>query len=457
MNFRRESVWGAELRAMLRLSVPVVLSELGWMAMGVVDTIMVGKLGPSAIGAIAVGNAVYYAPSLFGIGLVLGLDTLVSQAHGAGDHDECHRWLAQGIYLTAIITPISMLLVAWLAAHFALLGINPAVSGLASQYLSLMNWGTFPLLIYAASRRYLQGVGRVKPILFIFLTANLVNWIGNWVLIYGKWGMPALGVRGSALSTVCSRILMAVGLMTFAWLHESRRGHPLFARWPLPQVSRLRQLLALGLPAGGQIVMEVGAFGAATVLAGRLSPESLAAHQVALNCASLTYMVPLGVGAAAAVRVGYGVGAQDGSRARRSGWTALGLAIGFMLMAGVVFLLIPRQILGVYSHDLSMIKIGIPLLAIAAAFQVFDGIQTVSTGALRGLGETKMPMLANLIGYWIFGLPLGYILCFHTPLGIFGIWTGLTAALITIALWLMLHWRTASKRLPCSVAQESST
>lgn len=416
--------------------------------MSIVDTIMVGKLGPAAIGAVALGNAVYYAPSLFGIGLILGLDTLVSQAYGRGDFDDCHRWLAQGIYLATSITPLLMLLIGWAAGHFALAKVNPLVSGPASEYLRILNWGTLPLLIYAVARRYLQGVGQVKPIMLIFLTANLINWGGNYVLIYGKLGFPMMGVRGSALSTCFARILMAVGLMGFAWLHEARRGHPLFAHWPAPQPDRLRHLLKLGLPAGGQIVMEVGAFGAATILAGRLTPEALAAHQVALNCASLTYMVPLGVSASAAVKVGHGVGVGDAKRARRAGWLALGIATSFMLLAAITFLAIPQSILKVYSHDAAVLKIGVPLLALAAAFQVFDGIQTVSTGALRGLGETRAPMLANLTGYWLFGLPCGYLLCFHTKMGIMGLWTGLTAALILIALWLLQRWKSESRLIP---------
>lgn len=436
--------WKRELRAMLALAIPVVMSELAWVLMSIVDTIMVGKLGPAAIGAVALGNAVYYAPSLFGIGLVLGLDTLVSQAYGRRDFDDCHRWLAQGVYLTSLITPLSMLLVWWAAGHFYLAGVNPVVQAPAAAYLRLLNWGTFPLLIYAASRRYLQGVEQVKPVVATFIVANLVNWGGNYVLIYGKLGFPAMGVRGSALSTVLSRILMACSLMGFAWLHEARRGHPLFAHWPAPHISRLRELLRLGLPAGGQLVMEVGAFGAATVLAGRLTPEALAAHQVALNCASLTFMVPLGVSASAAVRVGHGIGAGDPRRARRAGWLALGLAASFMFLAALTFLLIPKWLLEIYSHDIAVLRIGIPLLAIAAAFQIFDGIQSVSTGALRGLGETRTPMLANLTGYWVIGLPLGYFLCFHTSLGIFGLWTGLTVALILIALWLLQKWRVAS-------------
>ena len=278
---------------MVALAVPVVLSELGWMAQGIVDIIMVGRLGPAAIGAVALGNAVYYTPALFGIGILLGLDTLVAQAYGRKDHDECHRWLAQGVWLACIATPPLMLLIALASYGFAPFGITPQVAVPAAAYLRILNWGTLPLLLYAGTRRYLQGVGDVRVITVTYVGANLINWFGNWVLIYGKWGMPALGVNGSAISTLVARIFMAVALLGFAWRYERKRGHPLFRHWAGPSLARLRELARLGVPAAGQIVLEVGAWNLATLSAGWLTPVALATHQIALNYASLTYMVPL--------------------------------------------------------------------------------------------------------------------------------------------------------------------
>ena len=432
---------------MVALAVPVVLSELGWMAMGIVDTIMVGSLGPAAIGAVALGNAVYYTPALFGIGILLGLDTLVAQAYGRKDHDDCHRWLAQGVYLACLATPPLMLLIFLASFGFAPFGITPEVAAPAASYLRILNWGTLPLLLYAGTRRYLQGVGDVRVITLTYVAANLINWFGNWVLIYGKLGFPALGVNGSAISTLIARIFMAAAMLGFAWRYERKRGHPLFRHWTGPSLARIRELARLGVPAAGQIVLEVGAWNLATLSAGWLTPVALATHQIALNYASLTYMVPLGISAAAAVSVGHAVGAGDGARARRAGWLALGLGTSFMLLAAVVFLVAPGPLIALYTRDAQVMAVGPSLLGLAAAFQICDGIQTVSTGALRGLGETRVPMLANLVGYWVLGLPLGLGLCFLLHWGIYGLWIGLLVALFIIAATLLARWRRDAARL----------
>jgi MATE family multidrug resistance protein len=449
-----QAKWGPELRAMIALAVPVVLSELGWVTQGIVDTIMVGRLGPAAIGAVALGSAVYYTPALFGIGLLLGLDTLVAQAYGREDHDGCHRWMAQGVYLACIITPPLMLLIGLASLGFLHFGIVPEVAGTAASYLRVLNWGTLPLLLYGGTRRYLQGVGQARVITVTYVLANLLNWFGNWVLINGKLGLPALGVNGSAISTVLSRIFMAAAMLGFAWRYERQRGHPLFKHWAGPSVARLKDLVRLGAPAAGQIVLEVGAWNMATFSAGWLTPVALATHQIVLNYASLTYMVPLGVSAAAAVSVGHAVGAGDLERARRAGWIALALGVGFMLMAAVVFLLAPVPLIALYTRNPQVMALGPSLLWIAAAFQIFDGTQTVSTGALRGLGETRIPMLANLVGYWVLGLPLGLTLCFVLHWGIYGMWIGLTLALIVIASALLLRWHRDSTRLALAIENQ---
>lgn len=436
---------GGELRALLRLAIPVVLSELAWMLMSVVDTIMVGRLSPEAIGAVGLSSSLYYIPALFGAGLLLGLDTLVSQAYGRGDHADCRKWVMQGIYIVLLFSVPVMIIVQWIPALLPRWGTNPAVASQTAAYLRLLNWGTPWLLTYACFRRYLQGMHIVKPVTFALVTANLVNLAGNWLLIYGKFGLPQMGVRGSALSTVLARVYMAAFLVAVAIWQEHKAGGSFFARFPLPNKRRILRILQLGGPAATQMIFEIGAFGGATIIAAKLSAESLAAHQVALNIASVTYMVPLGLSAAAAVAVGHSIGRGDSARARRTGYLAIGVAVAFMALMALLLVLFPHSIVRIYSPDPRVMAIGAPLLALAAAFQIFDGIQTATTGALRGLGHTKAPMVLNFIGYWVIGLPLGYWLCFSENLGVFGVWIGLTIALIFIATLVLLEWRKESR------------
>jgi multidrug resistance protein, MATE family len=432
---------------MLALAIPVVLSELGWMAMGIVDTIMVGRLGAEAIGVVSLGNALFYSLALFGLGLFLGLDTLVAQAFGAGDLADCRRSLRQGMYLALILTPLLMGIFWLLPPLLTVWGVNPAVRGGVAPFLWALSWGTLPLLLYAGFRRYLQGIGLVKPVTFALVSANLINVAGNWLLIYGKLGFPAMGVTGSGWSTAASRVYMAVVLGFFIWRADRKEKTGLFHQFPRFEWARFAHLIRLGFPAASQISLEVGAFGAATILAARLDAASLAAHQIALNCASVSYMIPLGVSSAAAVRVGHAVGRGEFEAARRSGWVAIAIGVAFMACSAIVFITIPRTLLRLTTPDVRVIGVGVGLLAMAALFQMFDGMQVVATGALRGLGNTRTAMLVNLLGYWLLGLPLGYVLCFTAGWGVIGLWLGLSLALIGIAIALLIAWSRNSSRL----------
>jgi MATE family, multidrug efflux pump len=417
------------------------------MTMTTVDTIMVGRLGPAAIGAIGIGSSAFYSFAVFGIGLLLGLDTLVSQSCGAGDREDCHKSLTQGFFLALGLSVPLMILFTLMPPLFRTLGIIEPVSSLAGKFIRMLSLSTLPLLLYAAFRRYLQGMGHVRPVMFVLISANLINGLFNWLLIQGNWGFPALGVAGSALSTTMARIYMAAVLAGFIYWFERGKQPGFRNLLQAPDRDRLKRLLQLGLPAATQILLEVGAFGTAAMFAGQLTPIALAAHQVAINCASLTFMVPLGIASAAAVSVGHAIGRREPEQARRNGFIAIMLGCVFMLCAALAFVLIPNPILRIYSLDPQLIRTGTSLLAIAALFQLFDGIQTISTGALRGLGETRGPMVINLIGYWLFGLPIGYALCFHFNRGIYGLWWGLTLALIAIALSVLWLWHRKSSRI----------
>ena len=438
MNFLR-----AELRPMLRLAGPIVLAELGWMGMPIVDTMMVGRLPYSAdaIGAVSLGGILFYAIGIFGTGLMLGLDTLVSHSFGAGDVADCHHSLINSIYLSIAAAPILMGLVWMLGGNLHRFGVAPDVLQYAIPYLHALNWSMFPLFLYFALRRYLQGMNRVAPVMFALISANLVNLCGNWVLVYGHLGFRAMGPVGSGWATCISRVYMSAVLLLSIYFYERRHHTGLHAAEVRPDFARVWRLVKLGIPAAAQMTVEVGVFAVATSLIGRLGAVPLASHQIALNTASVTYMVPLGIGSAAAVRVGQALGRRDPAGARHAGWTGIALGGSFMFCMAILFWVAPRFIVRIFTPDAGIIVAASNLLFIAAFFQLFDGIQATVTGAMRGAGDTRTPFLCHLIAYWLIGLPLGYHLCFAVGWGAAGLWIGLSLALILIGVALLMFWR----------------
>ena len=431
-----------ELPPLARLGGPVVLAEVGWMVMGIVDTIMVGPLGAAALGGVGVASSLFFAVAVFGMGALLGLDTVVAQAFGAGDRAACRRWLWQGLWLGLLISVPLAAVLAVLTSRVDLVGSHPAVGPIIETNLGILTLSLWPLLVYAACRRYLTALHHVRPLVFALVTANLVNFVGNWVLIYGRFGAPALGTDGSAWATFGARVYMAVVVVAAAILYDRREvGEHVLWRVPWrPSAVALKRLAALGLPAAGQISLEVGVFAMASALASRLAPAALAAHQIVLNMAGLTFMIPLGVSAAAAVRVGHAVGARQPDAAARAGWVAIGGVVVVMSTTALIFLLAPRPLLGLFTSEAPVIATGVSLLAVAAMFQIFDGVQVTATGALRGLGDTHTAMVWNLIGHWGVGLPLGWWLCFRGGWGVAGLWVGLSTGLIIVGVVLVRTW-----------------
>ncbi|HET7694873.1 MAG TPA: MATE family efflux transporter [Vicinamibacterales bacterium] len=426
---------------MLSLSAPVIVAELGWVTMGIVDMVMVGRLGPDAIGAVGIASSLFIAVGVFAMGLLLGLDPLVAQAFGARRIDDCHRWLVAGVWLAALATPPTIGVVYLMNRALPHLGLPPPVVALAQPYLSVVGWSLPPLLLYVAFRRYLQAMNIVRAVTYTLVIANVTNALANWVLIFGHYGAPQLGVTGAAWATLASRIVMAAALFVVILRHE-RRMQPRLRETPLAlDMPRVRRLVRLGLPAGGQMLLEVGVFASATALAGRVSTTALAAHQIAIQMASLTFMIPFGLSSAAAVRVGQAIGRRDPAGAIAAGWTAIALGVSFMAAAALVFLTVPGLLIRMFSADAEVIALGVRLLFVAAVFQLFDALQGVTTGALRGLADTRTAMLWNLGGHWGVGLPLGYVLCFHAGYGVVGLWWGLSLGLVICGISLVTVWR----------------
>lgn len=438
-----------EVRAMLRIAGPLVAAELGWMLQGVIDTMMVGRLpySAAAIGGTAIANMLFYSTVIFIEGLLFGMDPLVAQAFGAKRYEDCHRTLFGGLWLILPLAPLQMLLVwnalPWISAY----GVDAAVMVQAREFMTALVWSSLPLLVYFVLRHYLQAMNHVHIVMFTLVTANLVNWFFNWALIYGHAGFPAMGVRGSGWATVIARVYMAAVLAGYLFWINGREHMHVFAHVREAAWRRVREILRYGIPSGIQIELELAVFFISAVWIGTLGALPIAAHQVALNVVAMTYMVPLGIGAAAAVRVGQAIGRRDPHGAQRAGWVAIAMGAGFMALCGIALVTAPHAIARAFSDNEQVVGAAVALLQIGAIFQLFDGIQIVSSGSLRGAGETRIPMFTVLFAYWFAGLPVGYWLCFHAGWGARGLWVGFCTALIIIGVVLINVWRGKSRGL----------
>jgi MATE family multidrug resistance protein len=435
---------GGELRAMARLAAPVVVVQVGMVAMGVVDTMIVGRVSAVALAAVALGHLYFFNVIFFSMGTLMALDPLVAQAIGARDHESVARSLQRGLILSLALSALSSLLLLTAEWVFRALRQPADVIPAAAIYARISIWGVVPFLGFIVLRQTLQAMHRVGPIVTTIVAANVANAFLNWVLVYGNLGSPALGVVGSAWATALSRWLMGVGLLAVAW--GDVRPHLVPLRRDVLRSAPLARMLRLGAPIGLQQTLEVSAFGIIGLLMGMLGTLEIAAHQIAINLASTTFMVPLGIGAAAAVRVGRAVGAHDVAAARRAAKVALLLGAGFMSLTAVLFLATPLPLARMYSADARVLAVAVQLIPIAGVFQVFDGIQAVAAGVLRGIGDTRAPLIVNLFGFWLLGVPTSVYLGFYTSAHAAGLWCGFVAGLGAVAVFLLLRIRSRMRR-----------
>ncbi len=415
----------------LQITVPVALTYFGLMALGMVDLLLVGRIGAAEQGAVGVGTSFFAWFLVFGIGLLSAMDYFVSTAFGSGRPRDAASMLVQALWTsTWLAVPLTAVLLG-IAARIEFFGVHPDVAPLASGYLKILALSLWPVYLFAAARNYLQALHRVWEAFALLIAANLLNWALNVAWI------PSMGVDGSAWATVASRMLMALAMIAMALWHA--RGE----LRSLPRGPSYREQLALprlGLPAALQGTAEAGVFALSTILAARLAPEAVAAHQIVLNLASMTFMVPLGIGTAAAVCVGFFLGRNDPMRARGEGWRALRYTLAFMACTAILFSVAARPLLGLYTRDPGVLALAVPVMVVVALFQLFDGTQTVLTGALRGWGDTRSAFYLNLAGHWALGLPIGLWLGFSQKMGILGIWIGLATGLTAVAIALLWTW-----------------
>lgn len=426
-----------ELRTLLRMSLPVALTQLGIMMTGVVDTLMVGRLGVTELAACALGNMVQWASLSFGLGLVMGIDPLVSQAHGRNDGPRTALALQRGIVLALIVSvPLSLML--WFTeTGLVLLGQDRTVAALAGSYNRWKLPTVVCFLVYSAIRTYLQGRTLMAAATWVMWIGNVFHVVLNGMLIFGWFGAPALGLTGAALASSGSTFLEVVGLVL--WTRWFRLHAGAWRPWDRASFDRrgLLQAVRLGAPVGAQMTLEATAFAIATLMAGRIDQAALASHHVVLNMAALAFMVPLGVSQGASARIGNLIGARDEDGMRRSARVALALGAGVMTLSATTFTLLRHELPRLYTDVTTIVDLSATILPYAAAFQLFDGTQVVAGGLLRGMGRPDAAAMANLLGYYAFGLPLSYALAFSFGLGLAGIWAGLVAGLAAVAILLV--------------------
>ena len=430
----------SELRETVSLALPIVLVQVGMMAMGFVDTVMVGHVSGAVLAAVGLGNIYFFNITIFGTGTLMALDPLVAQAIGARDERSIASATQRGAILALGISVVTILAFLPSATVLRALGQPESLIDEASAYLIISAAGVIPFFAFVVFRQTLQAFGHIKPIVWTIVLSNVLNAALNWVFVYGHLGSPAMNARGSAIATAIARWVMALALFFFARRELTPKFVPIVRG--VADRTALWSMLKLGAPIGAQQMLETLAFGAVGILMGQLGANQLAAHQAAINLAALTFMVPVGVGAAASVRVGRAVGAGDSRAARAAAHAAYVCGVGFMCFTALGFLLFPRPLATLMaSGDQAVIAITATLIPVAGLFQVFDGGQAVGAGVLRGLGDTRVPLISMLGGYWLLGLPISVWLGFHTTMREVGLWSGFVVSLGIVAIFLLLRIR----------------
>lgn len=440
-----------EARRMFALALPVVADQIGMMSMSFVDTIMVGQLGPLSLGAVGIASSIYFSYMVFAYGTIAAVGPVVAQAFGAGNRDEIARTVGQGAWLTLGLTAAG-LLIAWnLGPILGLLGQQQELIPLSESYARALGFGMLGTLLFAVLRAFLMGLGRTRVTMVVSICASLLNAGLNYVLIYGKLGMPALGVAGSGYATAIVQWFMFGATLYYVLTAAELRDYR-FLRRILPFDARyLGHLLRLGAPIGAGNSMEVGLFSLTSLFMGHIGTIALASHQIALNVASLTFMIPLGISTAITTRVGQAIGRGEPRQAELAGWVGIAIAAACMSLTAVLFLTIPGPIIRIYTDDAQVLAYAASLLMIAGAFQIFDGIQVAAMGALRGLKDTARPMLVNLVAYWGVGVPTGYSLAFLAGFEGPGLWWGLTAGLAVASVLHSFRFRRLTRGFGSSI------
>ncbi len=455
----RNHIIRSEVKELVLLAGPVVAAQLGQVLNGFIDTVMVGRLGPAELAGVALGNSTFFFFLIVCLGVVFSVGPMVSQAYGAGDYEPIGRSVRQGLWLGVALTIPAFLLLWNVAPIWRLMHQDEQTILIAESYIQAIVWGFLPFLWFVALRSFVEAVSRPWPVTFIVFLGLGLNIGANYVLMFGKLGFPALGLAGTGWATTIVFWFTFLMLASYVQFLPRFKVFRLFARLGKPDPHYFRELFRIGWPIGASYGVEVGLFAATAILMGTLGQVPLAAHQVAIQCASVAFMVPLGIGIAASVRVGHAVGRGDPVGARWAGYLGILLSTLFMTGTAILFWTAPRTVISLYLNlddvaNAEVVALAVTLLGIAAVFQLFDGIQVSAAGGLRGLKDTRVPMVIGFISYWMIGLTVGAVLGLGVGWGAQGLWWGLVLGLTAAAILLTWRFQRHVGRVPVKVERE---
>jgi MATE family multidrug resistance protein len=436
-----------EALALLALGAPIIGAQLAQVSMSFVDTVMAGRLSAQDLAAVALGVSLWIPICVFGMGVLMSVSPTVAHAYGAGQYGQIGHQVRQGLWLSVVVGSASFIAVRGCSPILRWLEVEPAIVPTTAGFLNAISWGAPAYSAFVVLRGFSEAISKTRPVLAISIVGLLANIAGNYVFIYGKFGMPRLGAIGCGVASAIVMWVMPLSFVIWIMCDRYYRSFGVFRRFSLPDGEQLWAFAKLGVPIGACLFMECSTFATVSLLMGRLGTNSVAGHQIALNVASVTFMVPLGISIAITVRVGQAMGRGQVSDARRSGLVGASLAAGFMSVAALTMAIGPHSIAGIYTQDNSVLEIAVQLLIMAAIFQIFDGSQIAAAAALRGLKDTAIPMCITLVAYWGVGLPLGYWLGIAQNRGPRALWIGLIAGLVIAAVLLLTRFVVLTRRL----------
>jgi MATE family multidrug resistance protein len=436
-----------EIKKILSLAYPVIIGQLGTIMMGVVDSIMVGKLGSAQLAASSLANSLYLLVLIIAIGNAVAVTPLIAILLGAKKIDECGIYY-QNSFIINLVMAFLTFAITILCSHF-LYFFNQAkeVEAYTKSYLQIIGLSAFPLMVFQTNKQFIEGMSIMRPAMIVTLIANVVNAFANWLLIFGNLGMPRLELDGAGWATFISRVFMAASMLIFVHRSERFSNYNLTFSLKVLDIRIIKTILRVGIPSGFQYFFEVGAFSFAVVMVGWIGAKELAAHQIAISLASVSFMGVLGISQAGGILVGNAVGEQNITKARKAGFHSIFLGMVWMSFSGLIFILFKNYLPMIYINDTEVISAASNLLVIAALFQLSDGIQAVGVGICRGLTDVKIPTLITFVAYWVISLPVGYLLGFIFNLGLEGVWIGLLIGLTVSAILLTLRFNHKSRHI----------